>query len=136
MNENDRNKSSFVFNGPIHGQVAAGDGNTLIQSIDTAKSTQLEDLLARLKNQVEAEAPPRKKEEALHQVNHLEGAIKAAQPDLRAMQNVERWFVKHLPKLAGAVTGVIVHPIVGALVSEAGDILAEEFRRRFGAKDA
>jgi hypothetical protein len=38
-----------------------------------------------------------------------------------------------LPELAGAVTGVIIHPIVGKLVEAAGDGLAAEFRRRFGA---
>ena len=35
--------------------------------------------------------------------------------------------------LAGAVTSVIVNPIVGKLVEAAGETVSEEFRRRFGA---
>jgi hypothetical protein len=48
------------------------------------------------------------------------------------MEYVKGWFAKHLPGLAGAVTGVIVHPIVGKLVEAAGETLAAEFKRRFG----
>ena len=33
---------------------------------------------------------------------------------------------------AGAVTGIIVHPIVGRLVEAAGDAAVAEFRQRFG----
>jgi hypothetical protein len=35
-----------------------------------------------------------------------------------------------LPALAGMVTGVLVHPTVGRLVAAAGDLVADEFRRR------
>jgi hypothetical protein len=50
------------------------------------------------------------------------------------MEYVKRWFVKNLPGLAGAVTSIVVHPIVGKLVEAAGDALAAEFRRRFGGE--
>jgi hypothetical protein len=47
------------------------------------------------------------------------------------MEYVKVWFGKNLPGLAGAVTGLIVNPVVGKLVEVAGDVLAAEFRRRF-----
>ena len=62
----------------------------------------------------------------------LEEAVTAKKPDLTTMEYVKRWFARNLPELAGAVTGVIIHPIVGKLVEAAGDGLAAEFRRRFG----
>lgn len=79
-----------------------------------------------------AEAPPEKKEAALERVQELEEAVTAEKPDLTTMEYVKQWFVKNLPGLAGAVTGVVVNPIVGKLVEAAGDALAAEFRRRFG----
>jgi hypothetical protein len=47
------------------------------------------------------------------------------------MQSIRQWFGAHLPLLAGAVTSVIVHPVVGKLVEAAGDMVAGEFRRQF-----
>jgi hypothetical protein len=48
------------------------------------------------------------------------------------MEYVRQWFGRNLPKLAGVVGSVVVHPIVGALVQAAGETLAAEFRMRFG----
>ncbi len=62
----------------------------------------------------------------------LESAVITAEPDLTTMEYLRNWFVKRLPSIAGAVTDVIVNPIVGKLVGAAGDSLAAEFRRRFG----
>jgi hypothetical protein len=45
---------------------------------------------------------------------------------------VLNWFKRNIPKLAGAVTSVILHPIVGQIVEAAGDIAAERFRALFG----
>ena len=81
---------------------------------------------------MEVKAPPEKKDAALERVDELEEAITAQEPDLPTMEYVKRWFVRNLPDLAGAVTSVVVHPIVGKLVEAAGDALAAEFRRRFG----
>ena len=47
------------------------------------------------------------------------------------MAEARRWFLDHAPKLFGAVTAVIVNPIVGKVVQTAGDAIAEEYRRRF-----
>ena len=118
-----------------------GKGITQIQTIGAAppevteaELAELRQTLADLKAKVSAEAPVDKKEAALERVEELEEAITAKEPDLPTMEYVERWFVKNLPGLAGAVTSVVVHPTVGKLVEAAGDALAAEFRRRFGGE--
>ncbi|MGD1994345.1 MAG: caspase family protein [Anaerolineae bacterium] len=130
-----------VISGDISGQVAVGEGITQAQTIGVSRPevtqadlTELRRMLADLRATVETEAPPEKKEAALERVEELGQAIAASEPDLTTMEYVKRWFAKHLPGLAGAVTGVVVHPIVGKLVEAAGDALAAEFRRRFGAE--
>ena len=65
-------------------------------------------------------------------MKELEQAVTEKKPDLSTMEYVRSWFLKNLPGLAGAVTSVVVHPIVGKLVEAGGDALVSEFRRRFG----
>jgi hypothetical protein len=129
----------LVITGDVSGQVAVGEEITQAQTIGAHRpevtKTDLAEwrrMLAGLKAGVEAEAPPEKKDAALERVEELEEAITAREPDLATMEYVERWFVRHLPELAGRVTRVIVHPTVGRLVEAAGDALAAEFRHRFG----
>ena len=128
-----------TISGDVSGQVAVGKG--IIQTQVTAEArpevteedlAALRQMLAELKEKVAAEAPPEKKEAALERVQELEEAVTAEKPDLTTMEYVKQWFVKNLPGLAGAVTGVVVNPIVGKLVEAEGDALAAEFRRRFG----
>jgi hypothetical protein len=128
-----------TISGDISGQVAVGKGITQIQTIGAARPqiteadlAELRQILADLKAKVAAEAPPEKKDAALERVKELEEAVTAGEPDLPTMEYVKRWFARNLPGLAGAVTSVVVHPIVGKLVEAAGDALATEFRRRFG----
>jgi hypothetical protein len=130
-----------IISGDISGQVAVGKGITQTQTIGAARPevteadlTELRQVLTDLKAKVAAEAPLEKKDAALERVEELEEAVTAEEPDLTTMEYVKRWFVKNLPGLAGAVTGVVVHPIVGKLVEAAGDALAAEFRRRFGGE--
>jgi hypothetical protein len=130
-----------VISGDVSGQVAVGKGITQTQTVGGARPevteaelAELRQALADLKARVEAEAPPEKKEAALERVEELEEAVTAEEPDLTTMEYVKRWFVKNLPGLAGTVTSVVVHPIVGKLVEAAGDALAAEFRRRFGGE--
>ena len=130
-----------TISGDISGQVAVGKGITQTQTIGAARTevteadwAELRQALADLKAKVAAEAPPEKKDSALGRVEELEEAITAKEPDLTTMEYVKRWFVKNLPNLAGAVTSVVVHPIVGKLVEAASDALAAEFRRRFGGE--
>ena len=127
-----------TISGAISGQVAVGKGITQTQTIGAAppqvteaELAQLRQVLADLKAKVVAEAPPDKKDAALERVDELEEALTAKEPDLATMEYVKRWFIKNLPGLTGAVTSVVVHPIVGKLVEAAGDALAAEFRRRF-----
>jgi len=84
-----------------------------------------------LQRRVADEAPPELREEAQAKVAELETAVVADEPDLTTMEYLRNWFIKRLPSIAGAVTGVIVNPIVGKLVGAAGDGLVAEFRRRF-----
>jgi hypothetical protein len=90
-------------------------------------------LLAALRAQVEAEAPEEQRAAAVAKVDELAEAIAQPEPDLATMESVRNWFVRRLPALAGGVTGVLINPIVGKLVGAAGDALAAEFKRRFGA---
>jgi len=129
------------ISGDVSGQVAIGKGISQAQSIGTVRPevteadlAELRQALADLQAQVAAKAPPEKKDAALERVGELEEAITAKEPDLTTMEYVKRWFVKNLPGLAGAVTSVVVHPIVGKLVEAAGDALTAEFRRRFSTE--
>jgi len=130
-----------TISGDVSGQVAIGKGIVQTQTVSAARPrvtegdlAELRQVLADLKAKLAAEAPPEKKAAALERVEELEEAITAEEPDLPTMEYVKRWFVKNIPTLAGAVTGVIVHPIVGKLVEAAGDALTTEFRRRFGGE--
>jgi hypothetical protein len=91
-------------------------------------------MLVTLREQIEASAPPAKKEAALELIKELEEAITAEEPDLITMEYVKNWFVKKLPELAGSVTSAIVHPIVGKRVAAAGTALAADFQNRFGTE--
>jgi hypothetical protein len=90
-------------------------------------------LLAALRAQVESEAPVEQRAAAVAKVDELAEALAQPEPDLATMESVRNWFVRRLPALAGGVTGVLINPIVGKLVGAAGDALAAEFKRRFGA---
>jgi hypothetical protein len=126
--------------GNIPGQIAIGSNNQLTQQqiqapspVTAAEREELHRLFDQLRHQVQAETPPEKQAPALERVDELEAAIAEAKPDLTTMDYVKRWFAKHLPKLSGTVTGIVIHPIVGKLVEAAGDMAAAEFRSRFGA---
>lgn len=142
MNASDPSQPSISANiaaRDISGQVVVGSQNTLSQQIGPSSEpvvtpAELEELrqqFRQLKQQIQAAGAADKQASALERVEELEAAITAEKPDLTTIQYVKNWFGKHLPKLAGAVTGVIVHPIVGKLVEAAGDMAATDFRDRF-----
>lgn len=124
--------------GNVPGQVAVGSsiqqtqsiGNTRPQ-VSQADLELLRDQFEQVKAQINQAVPPERQEKALEKVTELEEAIIDEKPDLSTMEYVKNWFGRNLPQLAGAVTGLIVHPIVGKLVEAAGDALAQEFKRRF-----
>jgi hypothetical protein len=120
------------------GQVAVGEDIrqnqttfTVGQHLSPEELQQMRDAFASLRGQVEREAPPEVREEAVRQAEALEQAATAAEPDVSAMSKVRGWFLRHAPGLLGAVTGVIVNPILGKVVEAAGDHIAAEFRRQF-----
>lgn len=131
------NNIKVTVGGDVSGQLAAGHNIQQISTRTTSDVTkaeieELHQLLAELRAKVEAEAQPDKKEAALERVDELEQAIAEKKPDLTTMEYVKNWFAKHLPGLAGTVTSVVLHPIVGKLVEAGGDALVGEFQRRFG----
>jgi hypothetical protein len=124
--------------GRIDGQqVVVGTGNTQTvvatrPAVTEADLAALRQAFADLKQLIAAQAAPDKKDSALERIDELEEACAMDKPDVGAIGYVKRWFARNLPQLAGAVTGVIIHPIVGKLVAAAGDALAAEFRRVIG----
>ena len=97
-----------------------------------AELAELREAFESLKAQVTTEAPPEKQVAALERIGELEEAVTAKKPDITTMEYIRNWFGKNLPKLAGAVTAVVVHPFVGKAVEAAGEMAADEFRRKFG----
>jgi hypothetical protein len=124
--------------GDVSGQLAAGQNIQQLNvthepqtAVTDADLAEVRRLVGELKQKVAAEAPPEQRDAALERVDELQDAVVAEEPDVTTMDYVRRWFTKNLPKLAGAVTGLIVHPLVGRVVEAAGDLAASEFRRRF-----
>jgi hypothetical protein len=129
--------------GSVHdgGQVAAGrrinqsytryEGRSSVV-VSEADLAELHRAIQDVKAQILAEAPEEQQAAALGRVNELEEAITAKEPDLTTLQYVRRWFARNLPKLAGAITGIVVHPVVGKIVEAAGDLAAKQFREQFG----
>ena len=142
MNEETRGDSiTATISGGVSGQVAVGKQITQTQTIGAPAQPVTEDdraelkaALESLKSQIVAQAPPEKASAAAERVAELEEAIGAAEPDLSTMEYVTSWFAKNVPSLAGAVTGLVIHPVVGKMVGAAGEAFATEFQRRFEKK--
>ena len=127
------------ISGSVSGQIAIGENITQTQTVQAASAhvteadlQTLRDLIADLKAQIASTVPADTQATALEKVSELEEAVTAKKPDVSTMEYVKNWFVKNIPQLAGAVTGLVVNPIVGKLVEAAGETVAHEFKRRFG----
>lgn len=142
--ENSVAVGGFSVGGDITGsQITIGNSNVVIQgdrnrvgttSVRTISPTELKKLraqFARLKDQIETTVPADKKVEAMQKADELQVAILQKKPSPSKMASIRKWFARNAPGLAGTVTSVIVHPIVGKLVEAAGEAVAEEFRKRF-----
>ena len=138
MAQSERKDEKRIDIRDVSGQVAIGNHNIQSQTIETKNVTvseaelkALQKMFENVKDQITEKAPKEKQEKALEKVSELEEAIKTKKPDLTTMEYVKNWFEKNLPQLAGAVTGLVVNPIVGKLVEVAGETIANEFKRRF-----
>jgi TPP-dependent 2-oxoacid decarboxylase len=134
-----KNQVEGIIEGNVSGQVAIGNKINQTQTIKDSKPDVTEadlevlhELIENLKQQITATVPGDQQEGALERVSELEEAITAEKPDLTTMEYVKNWFGKNLPQLAGTVTGLVVNPIVGKLVEAAGEVIAHDFKLRFG----
>jgi hypothetical protein len=134
---------SGTVSGRVSGQVAIGKqieqrqalGDAAVAAVTQAELEELRGQFATLREQVAAQAPEERRAAAVERVDELEQAVlEGEKPDLTTIQYVTRWFGANLPKLAGVVTGVVIHPIVGKLVESAGEMLASDFRSLMGAE--
>jgi hypothetical protein len=124
--------------GSFTGQFAAGEGITQIHTstaatpVSEADLFELRQAVDALKAQVAAQASPEKRAAAVERLDELHEAMTASKPRLSTMEYVRDWFVRNIPTMAGAVTAVVVNPIVGRLVQAGGDAVVADFKRRFG----
>lgn len=106
-------------------EITIGRGPTPEELAELAK------VFSGFREEVERQAPPELKEEAVRQAEVIEKAATAPKPDLGAIATARRWLLDHVPTLFGAVTSVLANPILGKVVQAAGDAVADEFKRRF-----
>jgi len=135
--KNDGTNISATFGGPISGQAAVGidirqsQANVAAQPVTAAELAELKQAIAALKAEAARQAPPEKQAAAAEHLDELHEAITADKPKLSTMEYVRDWFAKNIPTMAGAVTSIVVNPIVGRLVQAGGDALVSEFKERF-----
>jgi hypothetical protein len=112
------------------GQIAGG--KNIVQTMQAAgppltepEREQVRLEFAQLREQVAAQAPAERRDQAVGHIEELERAAFEEEPDLTTIQLVTRWFKRNLPALAGSVTSLVATPLVGRLVQVAGDQLVE-----------
>ncbi|HEY9645082.1 MAG TPA: hypothetical protein V6C88_01865 [Chroococcidiopsis sp.] len=88
------------------------------------------ELLRQIRAQATTAAQPEHRQVTLQWVDELEQAVTAEKPNPTRLARIKQWFLTYLPAVSGAVTSVVVHPIVGKLVEATGDALATDIRRR------
>lgn len=119
--------------GNVTGQVAVGHDIHQSSVISTGPVTeadleQLRTLFADARAVLAAQVDEADHAAAAERLDELEEAVTAGEPDLTTMAYVKAWFARRLPHLAGLVTSILVNPIVGKVVSSAGDAVAKEFQ--------
>jgi hypothetical protein len=124
---------SANISGGVSGQVAVGKHIAQHQTVSAAdlsddELAQLRQAFADLRADVAAQAPPERQAAAAERIEELEQAVLAEEPDTTTIAYVGRWFKTNLPALAGAVTSIVIHPLVGRIVGAAGEAIAAELR--------
>jgi hypothetical protein len=122
-------------------QVAIGEQieQTVVQApaeLTDDERTEIEQLLAELKRQLgELDLPERKKHVAQDLVEELETELTRtdAPPNANTLQYAGDWLLRNIPALAGTLSGLFVHPVVGKVVEAAGDLATGWIRMRFGS---
>lgn len=140
MSDSDRDTYVTSVTGNVSGgQIATGRHVTQTQAVVPAEVLgddglcELRRLLAELRADVAREATAEQRDEAVGLVDELEETLTSERPpDLKKLDYVKIWIERHLPAAAGAVTALVVHPLVGQLVKAAGDAFVGEVGARFG----
>ena len=112
------------------GQIAIGKDIQQAQApatapLDAAERAELARIFAEARATVAEEAPAERRAAAIERVDELEAAVSGEEPDLTTIEYVRAWFARVLPSIAGSVTSVLVHPLVGRVVQAAGESLTE-----------
>jgi hypothetical protein len=111
----------------IHQVEQIGSGN----QISPQDLQEVQQLFAGLKQHIAQNAPADKKDAALERVGELQEEVTSRKPSASTFEYLGSWFVKNVPSLAGAVTSVVINPIVGKVVEAAGTIAADQLKRYF-----
>jgi hypothetical protein len=125
-----------TIGGDVSGQFSIGDDVRQTQitgaaaGLTDADRAEFRNALAAFRDQVACDAPPDQRDAALARVDELEDAASDAEPDPTTFQLVGRWFVKHIPALAGGAAALI-NPILGKLVEAGADVAADLIKKRF-----
>src|SRR5256885_6562165 len=125
----DQGKFNISISDVDRSQIAIGDYNSVVQNngLTPDEAAQLRRTFENLRTEVEANAPPEQRDEALRQTAELEQAVVAAQPDAGRVKRALRWFRDNAPALAGTVASVVLGPLVGKIVEGAGTELSKRF---------
>ena len=124
---------SATIGGSASGQIAIGKDITQIHTEGgPVNEAELREALDSLRTQVAQQAPPDKQEQAVEQLAELHKAVTAPKPELSTIESVRNWFIANIPTMAGAVTSIVLSPLVGRLVQAGGDLLVADFKHRFG----
>jgi membrane carboxypeptidase/penicillin-binding protein len=123
-------KYNIKFGNVTNAQFVTGDYNHVAQRVGLAPEevAALRSVFDDLRANVAASVEPAEQQHALEQVAELEGALVAPAPDAGRVRRALRWFRDNAPQVLGAVTSVVVHPLVGKVVEGAGDAVAKRVR--------
>jgi hypothetical protein len=130
-----------VRTGDVSGQVVVGRGNRVIRvegsqerapEVTEADLASLREAFTRVREALAEHDQTGSRGPAEERLDELEEAVTGPEPKVSVMVYVRDWFAEKLPALAGAVAGLIIHPIAGLLVHQAGTDLAAEYERHFG----